>query len=59
MEYEGYKNAVKTPGCKEAIENVNGFRVRREAKHTREAKTVFTPLISPVGDKILVSIFHI
>ena len=59
MEDEGYKNAVKTPGGKEAIKNVNGFRVRREAKHTREAKTVFTPLTSPVGHKILVSIFHI
>ena len=53
MEYEGYKNDVTTPGCKEAIENVNGFQVRREVKHIMEAKTVLTPLISAVGDKIL------
>ena len=53
------KKERKTYISKEAIENVNGFRVRREAKHIMEAKTVFTPLISPVGDKILVSIFHI
>ena len=55
----GYKKALRTPGSKETIDNVNAFRARREAKHIMEAKTALTLLIFAICDKILVWIVHI